>query len=89
MGEDIAVKWDVVVFSGPGIRAARRPSAAFLQESSQLNVSGWGGQEAIKQQLWRRPGAGVTALQTGRTPSTVKPVASFWAGSSDNIFFCP
>lgn len=76
----------MVVFLGPGIRAARRPSAAFLQESGQPNDSGWSGQEAGKQQLWRRPGAGVTALQTGRTPSKVKLVASFWAGSSDNIF---
>lgn len=76
----------MVIFSGPGIRAACWPSAAFLQESGQLNDSGWGGQEAGKQQLWRRPGAGVAALQTGRTPSKVKPVASFWAGSSDNIF---
>lgn len=76
----------MVVFSGPGIRAARRPSAAFLQESTQLNGTGDGGQDAGKQQFWRRPGAGVTALQTGRTPSKVEPIASFWAGSLDNIF---
>ena len=56
------------MFSGQGVGAARRPSAALLSEQSHQSV-GCGGRwwKTREQQLWRRPGPGSARLQTGRT----------------------